>query len=167
MNQQDQHVPARAAAPAPHKRRIKLILPALQFRLIGAFFGTAVLALLAQFVVLASRLSIVAAGMPSGGEALWREIPGLLFSALGISLAFLLPTIVGVGISVTFRVVGPIYRFEQHLRAIAAGEDPGVCRIREGDHLNELCGLINAAIQAAREQGVQQPAESEPLQEAA
>ena len=60
---------------------------------------------------------------------------------------------IAVGILVTFRVAGPVYRFEQHLGSLARGEDPGTCRIRKGDELQDLCASINAAVETLRGQG--------------
>lgn len=53
---------------------------------------------------------------------------------------------IGVGILVTFRIAGPLYRFETHLNQIAAGEDPGECYIRKSDELHSMCAAINAAV---------------------
>ena len=64
----------------------------------------------------------------------------------------LLPLMLVVGVLVTHRVAGPIYRFEQHLGAIARGEDPGVCRIRKTDELHDLCRIINEAVDAMKTQ---------------
>ena len=132
---------------APRKRRIKLIVPSLQFRLIGAFAGIATLALLAEYVVMAARLSSFANTMPAGGSHLVSELPGLVLEMLAVSFGILLPAIIGIGILVTFRVAGPVHRFQEHLRAVARGEDPGPCRIRKTDYLHELCGLINEALE--------------------
>jgi hypothetical protein len=50
-----------------------------------------------------------------------------------------------VGVLSTFRIAGPIYRFEQYLRQVVKGEAEGPCRIRDGDELWDLCDLINQA----------------------
>ena len=39
------------------------------------------------------------------------------------------------------------------LGAVARGEWPAPCHIRESDELQELCGLMNAALENARAQG--------------
>jgi signal transduction histidine kinase len=62
----------------------------------------------------------------------------------------LLPTMLVVGILVTHRIAGPVYRFEQYLGALARGENPGPCHIRRGDELQELCQQINAAFETLR-----------------
>jgi hypothetical protein len=72
----------------------------------------------------------------------------LLLEVLLFSFAVLLPSVLAIGVLLTFRVAGPIYRFERYLEDVAAGRDTGPCRIREGDQLQELCDRINAALEA-------------------
>ncbi len=147
-------------SPKRHARRIKLIEPALQLRLVLTFAGVAALALLTEFLLLAARLTSFAADMPSGGDYLASEMPGLLWGIVAFSFGVLLPTIIGIGILITFRLAGPIYRFKQHLRAVADGKRPGRCHIRKNDELEDLCELINLAIDKARQEGpLEAPAE--------
>jgi len=54
------------------------------------------------------------------------------------------------GILLTFRLAGPIYRFEQYLRSVARGEQIGPCKIRKGDELQFLCDAINDATEPLR-----------------
>jgi hypothetical protein len=138
-----------------HTRRIKLIKARIQIRLIAWFASMAAISLLFQFTLLGLSLSELAMTMPAGGDYLSEATPGMLLRVLALSFGVLLPLICGLGVLVTFRLAGPIYRFEQHLGAVARGEDPGPCRIRQGDELHELCGLINSALETAhgRESG--------------
>ena len=146
-----------------HPRRIKLIKPRLQLKLIGSFVGLSAISLLVQFLLLSSRLSETAANLPSGGNYLTRELPTLLLGILIFSFCVLLPASALLGILITFRIAGPAYRFEQHLRAVARGEDPGPCRIRKGDEFVELCQLINAALEAKGARAASE--DSEPAEE--
>lgn len=141
--------------PGRHPRRIKLILPGLQLRLVLFFLGVACLALIAEYLVLASRLSELASSMPIGGNQLAAEMPGLLRDVLLIAFGILLPAILCFGVLITFRIAGPIYRFHQHLGAVARGQNPGLCHIRKHDELQDLCELINEALEEARRQGQQ------------
>jgi hypothetical protein len=72
---------------------------------------------------------------------------------LAVTLCVLLPLAFAVGVAVTFRVAGPIYRFEQHLRVVAEGRDPGPCKIRKGDELQDFCDVLNAALGRMRQSG--------------
>ena len=63
----------------------------------------------------------------------------------------LVPVTLIVGITTTFKVAGPLHRLEQHCRAIIRGEDPGICKLRKGDEMQDLCDLFNQAIDKLRE----------------
>lgn len=130
------------------KRRIKLIKPGLQVRLIGAFTAVAVIALLLQYLLVAQHLTWTATRLPVGGEYLMDEIPQILMQVLGISFAVLLPLAFAIGVIATFKVAGPVYRFERYMSELAEGRDPGVCRLRQGDELQDLCDKINDAREA-------------------
>lgn len=136
-----------------HKRRIKIIKPRFQLKLVGTFVGLAALAVLLQAVLLAHRLVQLSGDLPAGGPYLFDALPGLLGEILLFAFGLVLPLIFAVGVLVTHRIAGPVYRFEQHLRAVARGEDVGPCRIRSGDELVELCELINQAVERLRDDG--------------
>lgn len=121
--------------------------------MILAFLGVAAIALLLQFALFAAVLSSAAADLPEDGQILLERTTGLSLTILVISLGVLLPLCFFVGVLVTFRVAGPLYRFERHLEAIARGVDPGPCRIRKGDELQEFCGTLNAALDRVRSRG--------------
>ncbi len=128
-----------------HKRRARLVRNSFQVKLVGAFVGLAGLALLLQFLFLSYRLSTKTAQIDGGSGELFDEVPGILLEAFAISLLIFLPIIFAIGIQLTFRIAGPVYRFEQYLRSVARGEQVGPCKIREGDQLTTLCELINEA----------------------
>jgi nitrogen fixation/metabolism regulation signal transduction histidine kinase len=67
-----------------------------------------------------------------------------------LSLSVLVPVTIGVGLVLTHRLAGPIYRFETYLRGIVSGEQNGRCKIRDGDELQEFCELLNDAISKLR-----------------
>lgn len=134
-------------------RRDRLVRPRLQLRLILAFLAVAMIALLLQFVLFASVLTTAASDLPQDGQILLERTTGLSLTIFVISMGVLLPLCFFVGVLVTFRVAGPIYRFEKHLESIARGLDPGPCRIRKGDDLQDFCATFNAAITRMRERG--------------
>lgn len=142
------------------QRRDRLVRPRLQLRLILAFLAVATMSLLLQFALFASVISTVAADLPQDGQILLERTSGLSVTILVISLGVLLPLCFFVGVLVTFRVAGPLYRFEKHLEAIARGDDPGPCRIRKGDDLQDFCATFNAALERMRARGAfREPAE--------
>ncbi|MAF67466.1 MAG: hypothetical protein CMJ84_17645 [Planctomycetes bacterium] len=128
-----------------HKRRIKLIKVSLQTRLTMTFVGMAALSLLLEFLLFLRASGEVAATLPNDGAIVWEEMTGILVGLLLSSLGLCLPLIFAVGILTTFRIAGPIYRMEMFLKEIISGADPGRCRLRKGDQLQELCALLNEA----------------------
>lgn len=146
-----------------HRRRIKLIKPRLQLRMIGSFLGLCTLGLLAQTLVLGSLLLQTSADLPIGGAYLARELPTLLLRAGLLSLGLLMPALLLIGTHITFRIAGPLFRFERHLAEVARGKWPEPCRLRKGDDLQEMCSLINRALDSAREQGEEAAREEQDL----
>lgn len=135
----------------PYKRRIKLIKPLLQLKFVGVFAGISALGFLLQSLHVGLRLSELAASVPEGGSYLMAVMPELPIEILLVSFGMLLPLTIAVGILVTFRIAGPVYRFETYLKAVLRGEEVGPCRIRKGDEFQELCELINEVTAAQRE----------------
>jgi len=142
-----------------HKRKRKLIEPALQFKILGVFIALASCSLLLQMMLLNIDLQNIAQNM-KGGEALQAEIPGIMQRMLLFSAGMCLPATIAVGIVLTHRIAGPIYRFKQHLNSVAAGEVVGKCRIRKRDEMQGLCDSLNRALSAAF--ASQPPVEGEP-----
>jgi methyl-accepting chemotaxis protein len=128
------------------KRRIKLIKPRLQIRLTLTFVGMAAMSLVLQFLLFLARFSEVAASLPEDGGLLLDKLESVLIGVVATSALLFLPLIFAVGILTTFKIAGPVYRFERHLEQIARGEEPGACRLREGDELQDLCEMLNRAL---------------------
>jgi len=135
-----------------YRRRQKLIKPGIQLRLVFSFVGLSVMGLTLQFLLLGSRLTNAAAGLDGGGGDLAAEVPRMLLEVFGLSFAIIVPVTFVFGILLTFRLAGPIYRFEQYLRSVAKGEQIGPCKIRKGDELQSLCDAINDATEPIRMQ---------------
>lgn len=135
------------------KRRIKLIQPRLQLRMIAVFAGVALTSLLLQFLLFAQMLSRLAVRLPNDALIVLSELRGELISVLFVSLVVLLPLMFAIGVLVTFRVAGPVYRLETYLGQVAAGERPADCRLRKGDELMDLCAAVNEATRPLREGG--------------
>jgi nitrogen fixation/metabolism regulation signal transduction histidine kinase len=139
------------------KRNKKLIQISLQLKLVMVFVSLSCLAALFQVVALNRSVMRLATRMPTDGERMLAELPDVLSANLLITVLVLVPLTITVGVLVTHRVAGPVFRFEEHLKAIARGEDPGRCELREGDELQELCQCINAAVERLRNQGSSNP----------
>ena len=142
-------------------RRKKLIRPKLQLWLVGSFVGLAGLALLLQFLVLSFRLTSELSKLDGASGQLAGEVPGMMLQVLVVSMAVLLPIIFVLGVLMTFRIAGPIYRFESFLASVARGEQIGPCKIRKGDKLQNLCELINEATEPVRRRAMQDEPASE------
>ena len=143
------------ANPHKHKRRIKLIKPRLQFKLIGGFVGLSALALLLQSLLLGLRLSQLSGELPHDGPYVSENTPRMILELLVFSFGLLLPLTVAVGILLTFRIAGPVYRLERFCESVAKGERPEDVRLRDGDELVELAQRVNAATASARHAGPQ------------
>jgi hypothetical protein len=132
------------------RRRVKLIQPRLQLTLVGWFLAVSVVGLLLQFALLSAFLARFAAGLPEGGARFAEQGMEMLLTSLGATLVLIVPVTLGVGILTTFKIAGPIYRFERYFEALARGEWRGPCRIRKGDALQVTCDKLNAAVDALR-----------------
>lgn len=143
-------------SPPRNRRRIKLIRPGLQLRMAAAFGGICALALLVQSLVLSVELVRLAGRMPGGSEYLTEALPGILGAVFVWSALLVMPALLVLGIRITFRVAGPLTRFQRHFEAIERGEQPGECRLRAGDELQDLCQLMNRAFEETRRQGIRE-----------
>ncbi|MBK7645583.1 MAG: hypothetical protein IPJ19_21545 [Planctomycetes bacterium] len=154
---------------ANHRRRIKIIRPKLQMKLTLTFVGLTLLALMLQFMVFLRTMTGIAVSLPSDHDVLMDAIPEVLVQSLLLTFCVVVPLVFLVGVLLTFRIAGPVYRFEMYIKQILRGENPGECRLRKGDELNELCGLINQVTLPVREKLDQDKSgeSSEPARKAA
>jgi len=137
-------------AASPERRSRRLVKPGIQLRLSGIFAGVSILCLSLQFLLLTTFLSGAAQDMPVGGEYLLDLMPNLLLRSVLFSFGIAVPLTILAGVISTFRITGPIYRFESYLREVVRGTQLGPCKIRKGDALVELCHLINEATEPVR-----------------
>ena len=124
-------------------RKKKLINPGLQLRLVAIFLCTAALAVQAEAILITYTLTRLAERMPTDGNLLLAELPEFVRTNLLLTFAVLAPLTLGTGIIATYRIAGPLYRFEQFLRNMRDGKQIEPCTIRKGDELHELCDLLN------------------------
>ncbi len=147
---------AQSTPEARTRRRQKLVKPGIQLSLSGIFAGVSVLSLLLQALLFSSLMANTAEQMPVGGDYLIDLMPTLLLRSVLFSFGIVLPLTLAVGVLATFRIAGPIHRFENYLRGVIQGLQLGPCKIRKGDAFVELCDLINEATQPVRRrQGVE------------
>ena len=128
-----------------HQRRIKLIQPRLQLRLILSFFAISLLALLLQLLLFVCSLAELASDLQVEGPILLERITPHVVSIFLFTIGLLVPLTLIVGTLLTFRIAGPLYHFEKFLGEVIRGEKPADCRLRQGDQLVELCDLLNRA----------------------
>lgn len=127
-------------------RKKKLINSGLQLKMIAVFLFLSCIAALFQVILLNRSILSLAKHMPTDGDIMMSELPGLLVGNMAMTLGVLMPMMLVVGVLITHRIAGPIYRFERYLEAVARGEQNGPCSIREDDELQPLCDKLNAAI---------------------
>jgi hypothetical protein len=138
-------------------RKRKLVKPRLQLKLILTFLSMGVLAAILQAALMGNALAEPVT--PGSAEAVISEgLYQLVWANLFTTLAALVPVSLIIGTIVTFRLAGPIYRFESFLRGVLAGTHPEPCRLRKGDEMLELRDLLNevtAERRAAQAESVQ------------
>ena len=127
------------------RRRIKLIQPRLQLKLILASVGICLLGLLFECLFFAMCLAELALDLPQDGQIVLESVRPMLVKVALVSCLGILPLVFIVGLLTTFRVAGPLYRLEMFLKQVARGEKPADCRLRKGDELMEFCELVNVA----------------------
>ena len=134
-----------------YRRRQKLVKPRLQLKLTLTFVGLSALSLLLQFVLFQSALAHLALELPNDSGHLMDASNEMLARVLLSSFLVFLPLTFLIGILTTFRIAGPVYRFERFLDAVRRGERPSNFRLRKGDELMELAALINEATEPLRQ----------------
>lgn len=133
---------------AKYKRRKKLIKPGLQLQLTLTFVGLTVLGLVMQSLLFMKEISFLSFTLPNDGSLLVSAMSDTLIQIFLVSALVFLPLTLLVGILMTFRLAGPAYRMEMHLRDIRDGKYSGPCRIRKGDKFVGLCDVMNEAIES-------------------
>jgi hypothetical protein len=83
-----------------------------------------------------------------GRGDLWEQYTGFCSEFYPILIAFsvIVPFFAYDAVRFSHRVAGPIYRFQQTIRAIAAGKPVPVVKLRKGDYLIDFQNDLNAMI---------------------
>lgn len=137
---------------AKFRRSQKLPKRRLQLKLTFIFVGLSALGLVMQYLLFMSSVSNAALELPNDSAILMDGLNGMLIKILLVTALIVLPITLIVGILTTFKIAGPIYRFERFLESISRGERPPDCSLRKGDDLVEFCDLLNRATAPLRAQ---------------
>lgn len=132
------------------RRKSKLIKPWLQLKSALVFLAIAALVVVVQAVNLVFTLTDVAVTLPDDGVVILNDLSRIVTTNVAVTVALLVPLMLAVGVLVTFRIAGPLYRLEEHLKDVLSGERSEPCTLRKGDSLGELCELINRATEGLR-----------------
>ncbi len=136
------------------KRRKQLIKPRLQLLFSLVFLATSGVYVVMQAIFTFVMVTRLESRFPAEAQRLVPEIIGVLKTNVAITFAVLVPLTLIVGVLVTFRIAGPLHRFETYLKAVLRGEDPGDCSLRKEDELKELARLITEATRLQRLENV-------------
>jgi hypothetical protein len=142
---------------AKFKRRKKLINPRMQLRLSLIFFCAAGLAVQIQAVLIAVTFSRLAKSLPNDAVEMAEKMPEFVRTNLILAFVVLTPLMLFIGVLATFKIFGPLYRFEVFLKAVRDGRQIEPCRIRTDDELHDFCALLNEVTAPLRERAVTEP----------
>lgn len=135
-------------ATAGYRRTKTLIRPASQLEVVLFILLIAWGAVLLNYILFQLYTApVLRKVLPPAHEAILQtHLFRILFCTIGASV----PVALAVGVGVTFRYFGPIYRFKLYLASIVSGELSKECKIRDGDKLQDLCESINRAAERLR-----------------
>ena len=133
------------------QRKKKLINPRLQLRLVAIFLCAACLAVQVEAILITLTLTKLAGKLPSDGAELMEQVPEFVRTNLLLTFLVLTPLMCAVGIVATFKIAGPLHRFDMFLRAVRDGHQVEPCKIRKGDELQAMCTLLNEVTAPLRE----------------
>ncbi|MBD3296183.1 MAG: HAMP domain-containing protein [Candidatus Omnitrophica bacterium] len=128
-----------------HKRRQYLISRRFQIKYISLIllfmFGTAVITgymvYVTTWVMFGEKLAAV---YPQG---LLLEVVKNVNMVLLLRLIFLSPLVILVGLILSHRIAGPIYRIREQLKKIRSGDHGHDIKLREKDELKDLADEVN------------------------
>ncbi len=133
--------------PKTELRRSRLPNKNLQLRLTGLFVGMSAVGLATQHCLSMLALRSAVRSVPNVPEEFVTSLTSSLAGYAALTALVLFPLTIAVGVFATFRIAGPVYRIEQHLLSLSRGEDPGTCRVREGDEFQNVVDALNAAME--------------------
>ena len=133
--------------------RTYLINPKFQWRVIffGVSIGGFVLALtyvFMQYFFSSCEANLISAGIPAQNAMFdfLKQQRAQMDSLFIVIICFTLVVSTVIGVFLSHRVAGPIYRITKHLQGIATGEPAKPLRFRDGDYFMELADAYNATL---------------------
>ncbi len=133
------------------KRRTRLLVDRdLQVRFLVIVALAAASAVFLSTGLTAWSLARLAAELPEDGNRMLARLPALLSWNALLALGLTVPWLMFLALAGTHRIFGPLVRFRHFLHAVADGRQPEPCRIRDGDHLQDVCDLLNVATEPLR-----------------
>jgi nitrogen fixation/metabolism regulation signal transduction histidine kinase len=136
-----------------NQRRIVLIEPRLQFRYLVlplVVSLTTATALLALFVIQAETLK----GLAGTDETLLDEIDTVQMLSIGAAVGVLIGhigLIVWLGLTLSHRVAGPIYRLKKSMKQVEDGDRNVRIHLRQRDQLTDVAERFNRMVDAVEE----------------
>jgi nitrogen fixation/metabolism regulation signal transduction histidine kinase len=133
-----------------NQRRIVLIEPRLQFRYLVlplVVSATTAAALLALFVVQAETLK----GLAGSDRALLEEIQTVQTLSIAAAVGVLIGhvgLIVWLGLTLSHRLAGPIYRLKKSMKQVAEGDREVRIHLRRRDELTDVATQFNEMVDA-------------------
>lgn len=141
-----------------NRRKRVLVSPRVQITAALILVGMVGVGMLLLTLLAQGSLTDTAENHPRVTRAFLSEIQGELLNDLVLALLVLSPLAFATGVLMTFRLVGPIYRFETYLLQLLRDEELGPCRIRAQDELHDFCDLLNEAVEKLRASGREEAA---------
>ncbi len=132
------------------RKRIRIVLPGLQHRLVlFALCGAGMSVVLAACVV-ARRLSNLAENLPNDGDLVMEQMSQALMGDFAVALGVALPAFALMTLVLTMPFFGVLFRFQSFLEGTAKGEQTEPCGLRDSDPMGGVCELLNAATEGQR-----------------
>lgn len=120
----------------------------LRFALIVVLASTS--AVFIQTALTSFMLGNIAERLPNDGRAVMEGLPSALAFNAAATLAVTVPWLLLLSLLGTFRIFGPLVGFRTFMRDVAAGRRSTPHRIRQGDHLQDVCDLLNEVTEPLR-----------------
>lgn len=130
-------------ASKPHRRKIMMIDPKFQWRylrrILTLMFAIVVVSVFFALVVHNLMLTTIAGPY-------WTN----MFICVLVMCAIFIGALVWIGVRISHRMAGPLYRIRVTLLEIASGNLPQQCRVRQGDEHVEVAEALSQALSTIR-----------------